>query len=71
MFYKIGLLKKFEKFYEQHFYRAPANNSSVIGKRENVKTGVSRKENTPNFPKNEKFLRKHILCRSIANNNTH
>ena len=43
MFYKIGLLKKLEKFYEQYFYRAPTNSSSIIGKRENLKTGVSRK----------------------------
>ena len=31
-------------------------NSSVIGKMANLKTGVSRKQSTPNFPKNEHFL---------------
>ena len=32
------------------------NKSSVKGKRANLKTGVSRKQSTPNFPKNEHFL---------------
>ena len=31
-------------------------NSSVISKRTNLKTGVSRKQSTPNFPKNKHFL---------------
>ena len=30
--------------------------SSVIGKRANLKTGVSRKKSTPNFPKKQHFL---------------
>ena len=30
--------------------------SSVIIKRANLKTGVSRKQSTPSFPKNEHFL---------------
>ena len=31
-------------------------NSSVIRQKVNLKTGVSRKQSTPNFPKNEHFL---------------
>ena len=32
------------------------DNSSVIRQKSNLKTEVSRKQNTPNFPKNKHFL---------------
>ena len=39
---------------------------SVIDRRANLKTGVSRKQGTPNFPKNEHFLPADTCTRTFA-----
>ena len=39
---------------------------SVIDRRANLKTGVSRKQGTPNFPKNEHFLPADTRTRTFA-----
>ena len=51
---KLGQLIEYIKrnIFLQKLYRK----SSVIRQRANLKTGVSRKQSTPNFPKNEHFL---------------
>ena len=56
---KMFLLNFYFKSLEMHELKVRVEISVACrqwGKRANLKTGVTRKQSTPNFPKNEHFL---------------